>query len=100
MATIATSLAFLSALSLAPSHADESTFRLKNANGRDLVATKCITCHSLDYIPMNSKFLDRKGWDAEVRKMIKAMGAPINPDEAATIVEYLSKNYGRDNPPD
>ena len=34
-------------------------------------------CHSLDYIPMNSVFLDRKGWEASVTKMMKVMGAPI-----------------------
>ncbi len=35
-------------------------------------------CHSLDYIPMNSLFLDRKGWEGSVNKMIKVMGAPIS----------------------
>jgi hypothetical protein len=48
---------------------------------------------SLAYIPMNSPFLDAKGWDAEVTKMIKAYGAPIDDADAKAIAEYLSKNY-------
>ena len=53
-------------------------------------------CHSLDYIPMNSLFLDRKGWEASVTKMIKVMGAPIpEADDAAAIVDYLARNYGK-----
>ena len=72
--------------------AGEGQFRLKNAPGLDRVASKCVICHSLDYIPMNS-FLDKKGWEAEVNKMIQKMGAPIQPDEVPAIVNYLSENY-------
>ena len=39
-------------------------------------------CHSLDYIPMNSVFLDRKGWEGSVNKMVKVMGAPISEQDA------------------
>ena len=88
-------LILLLALTLTGAQADESHFRLKEATGKNLVSTKCITCHSLDYISMNANILDRKGWETEVGKMIKAMGANINTDEAAAIVDYLSKNYGR-----
>ncbi len=42
---------------------------------------------------MNSPFLDAAGWNAEVTKMIKAFGAPID-DDAKAIVDYLAKNYG------
>jgi len=52
-------------------------------------------CHSLDYIQMNSTFLDRKGWEASVNKMIKVMGAPIRPDDVPLIVDYLNRNYGK-----
>jgi hypothetical protein len=34
------------------------------------------------------------GWNAEVTKMIKAFGAPINDADAKAIVDYLTKNYG------
>ena len=43
---------------------------------------------------MNSPFLDAAGWNAEVTKMIKAFGAPIDATDAKAIVDYLAKNYG------
>ena len=75
--------------------ADESGIRLKEGPGKDAVAANCATCHSLDYIPMNSPFLDRKGWEATVTKMIKSMGAPVKSDDVPQIVDYLTKHYGK-----
>ena len=43
---------------------------------------------------MNSPFLDAARWDAEVAKMIKSFGAPIDPADAKTIGDYLKENYG------
>jgi len=84
-----------SLLLAAPVLADESQVMLKDAPGRQLVQGNCVMCHSLDYIPMNSVFLDRKGWEASVTKMIKVMGAPISEPDAAAIVDYLASNYGK-----
>ena len=74
--------------------ADEPAVHLKQAPGRDVIEGYCGACHSLDYIPMNSPFLDAARWDAEVAKMIKAFGAPIDPADAKTIGAYLKQNYG------
>jgi hypothetical protein len=30
-----------------------------------------------------------------VNKMIKVMGAPISPEDAAKIVDYLTEQYGK-----
>jgi len=79
----------------APAMADESKVVLKDAPGRNLVSSNCSACHSLDYIPMNSVFLDRKGWEAEVNKMIKVMGAPIKEEDVQPIVNYLAAQYGK-----
>jgi hypothetical protein len=38
--------------------------------------------------------MDRKAWESEVNKMINAFGAPIAPEDAKAIVEYLVANYG------
>ena len=43
---------------------------------------------------MNSYFLTRTAWEAEVRKMMKVMGAPIPENDVAAIVDYLTQNYG------
>jgi len=74
--------------------AEEKRVALKEGPGRDKVEANCGSCHSLDYIVMNSTFMTRQVWDAEVTKMIKAFGAPIGDAEAKEIAEYLAKNYG------
>ena len=82
-------------LAAVPALADESGLQLKDGQGRQLVEAHCVMCHSLDYIPMNSPFLDRKGWEASVNKMIRVMGAPIGEQDAKAIVDYLAAHYGK-----
>ena len=72
----------------------EETVTLKDAPARDIVEGYCGTCHSLDYPRINAHFLNRKGWESEVDKMIKSYGAPIGAADAKTIVDYLAANYG------
>jgi len=72
----------------------EQAIKLKPGAGMDKVEANCQACHSLAYIPMNSPYLNAAGWDAEVTKMIKAYGAPVDDADAAAIKEYLTKNYG------
>ena len=43
---------------------------------------------------MNSPFIKPAVWDAEIGKMIKVMGAPIDDADAKAIADYLKKNYG------
>jgi mono/diheme cytochrome c family protein len=87
-------LAFVAALIALPAAAAEKEIALKKAPGVDKVEANCQACHSLAYIPMNSPFLNAAGWNAEVTKMIKAFGAPIDDADATAIAEYLAKNYG------
>ena len=77
-----------------PAMADEKPIELKKAPGLEKVEGNCAACHSLDYIQMNSPFLNAALWDAEVTKMIKAFGAPISDADAKGIADYLKKNYG------
>jgi mono/diheme cytochrome c family protein len=90
-------LAFLLAVYAvaAPAAAEEQPVTLKEAPGKAVVEGNCGSCHSLDYIRTNAPFPDAKMWDAEVTKMIKAYGAPVEPPDIQTIVEYLAKNYGK-----
>jgi sulfite dehydrogenase (cytochrome) subunit B len=78
----------------APALADEQPIDLKKAPGLDVVEGNCAACHSLDYVQMNSPFLNAAGWDAEVSKMIKLFGAPISDEDAKKIADYLKANYG------
>ena len=77
-----------------PAAAEEKPIDLKKAPGLDKVEGNCGSCHTLDYIVMNSPFPNAALWDAEVTKMIKAFGAPITEADAKEIAEYLKKNYG------
>jgi hypothetical protein len=72
----------------------EEDVALKAGTGRDVVENYCNACHSLDYPRINAPFLNRQGWETEVNKMIKAYGAPIGPDDAKIIIDYLAANYG------
>lgn len=87
IALLAASLARLAA-------AGEKPVDLKRAGGIDKVEANCGACHSLDYVLMNSPFPSAAQWDAEVTKMIKAFGAPIDEADAKIIADYLKKNYG------
>ena len=77
----------------APALAEEPV-TLKPGAGLDAVQASCATCHTLNYIRMNSVFLAPDGWKAEVTKMRSAYGAPIDDDAAEAIIKYLSANYG------
>ena len=86
-------IAFIAALIALPAAAEQQ-INLKKAPGVDKVEANCQACHSLAYIPMNSPFINAAGWTAEVNKMIKVMGAPIDDADAKAIIDYLAKNYG------
>jgi sulfite dehydrogenase (cytochrome) subunit B len=66
---------------------------LKPGPDVNLVAAACGVCHTTRYIPMNATFLTPDGWAAEVTKMRKAYGAPLDDATAATVVKYLSETY-------
>jgi mono/diheme cytochrome c family protein len=61
----------------------------------EVVQGNCGSCHSSDYIltqPQGEKF-KKAFWEAEVTKMIKVYGAPINEADVPKIVEYLTATY-------
>jgi sulfite dehydrogenase (cytochrome) subunit B len=84
----------LATLAWAPALAEEKAIALKRAAGVETVEANCNSCHSMDYIEMNSPFLSAEKWDAEVNKMIRTFGAPIDAADAKVIADYLKKNYG------
>jgi mono/diheme cytochrome c family protein len=76
--------------------ADEDAVKLKAGDNLEIVEQNCTACHSLDYIQMNSPFLDQKGWQAEVAKMVNAFKAPIAESDQQKIIEYLSAHYAKE----
>jgi sulfite dehydrogenase (cytochrome) subunit B len=73
----------------------EETAAFKPGPNLDVVMNNCTACHSADYIstqPQGPKF-KKDFWQAEVTKMIKVYGAPIDDADVPKIVEYLAGTY-------
>lgn len=72
------------------------TATLKPGPGSEMMA-QCRMCHSVDYISTQPRFT-RTVWTAEVTKMITKYGAPISTNLVPQLVDYLTANYGQENP--
>ena len=73
----------------------EETAAFKPGPNLDVVRSNCTACHSADYIstqPRGPKF-GKDFWQAEVNKMSKVYGAPIDQADVPKIVEYLAATY-------
>ena len=73
----------------------DETAVFKPGPNLEVVQNNCTACHSADYIntqPRGPKF-KKDFWQAEVTKMIKVYGAPIDDADAAKIVDYLAATY-------
>jgi mono/diheme cytochrome c family protein len=73
----------------------EETAVFKPGPNLEAAQNNCSACHSADYInsqPRGQK--PRKDfWQAEVTKMIKVYGAPIDDADVGKIVDYLAATY-------
>ncbi len=58
-----------------------------------LFESKCNQCHSVER--PKSKRKSKDGWQATVMRMKNKNGCPISDEEAATIINYLSENFGK-----
>jgi mono/diheme cytochrome c family protein len=65
---------------------------------QDVFATQCVICHSPRYV-LNQPAFPRKTWTAEVHKMVKGYGAPIDPRQEREIVDYLVAWHGKEDVP-
>ncbi len=54
----------------------------------DVYQSSCVSCHTSRYITNQPNF-PRKVWEAEVTKMVKMYGAPIDEEKQKLIVDYL-----------
>jgi hypothetical protein len=61
--------------------------------GSDAINNNCLACHSADHV-LNQPSLPREAWQEVVNKMITAYKAPISPDDAKAIVDYLARTKG------
>jgi cytochrome c551/c552 len=73
----------------------EAQDRLISGPGSTLTENKCRICHELEHIRRSP--LSRGEWADNLRNM-KERGAPMDEAEMATILDYLSTYYSRDQP--
>jgi sulfite dehydrogenase (cytochrome) subunit B len=59
----------------------------------EFVEKNCTACHSADYVSTQPPKRGKAFWQAEVTKMIKVFGAPIEEGDVNKIVEYLTGAY-------
>jgi hypothetical protein len=72
----------------------EETTTLKPGPNLDVARNNCTACHSADYIKTQPIMKSKKDfWQAEVTKMIKVYGAPIDDADVSKIVDYLAATY-------
>ena len=77
-------------LSAAPLHA-QTPGALPQGDGRDLAATACSQCHSLNVLMAGRD--GPVGWKNHVHNMV-LRGAQLTPREADTVLAYLVANFG------
>ena len=70
---------------------------LPDGAGKDLVLKVCTQCHDLNRI--TSKQRTKEEWNDLIDKMA-ARGARASDEEFETIVNYLTKYFGKDQPPE
>ena len=73
----------------------DETAAFKPGPNLEVVQNNCTACHSADYVstqPRGPKF-KKDFWRAEVTKMIKVYGAPIDDADVGKIVDYLAAIY-------
>ena len=63
---------------------------LPAGKGKDLVENTCGSCHGLDVVV--AQHASKDGWSSIVDYMV-SRGATGTPEEIATIVDYLAKNF-------
>ena len=59
----------------------------------EIVNNNCLACHSAGMV-LNQPGFPKAVWEATVHKMIDIYKAPIDPADAAAIVDYLVQTKG------
>lgn len=66
------------------------------AHAHEVVEQNCQICHALDLV--QSQRLGKAAWEKELKKMM-GWGAPVPPEDVASVVGVLADEYGVDVPP-
>jgi hypothetical protein len=71
--------------------AKDAASQMPEGAGKKLIVEKCQLCHSLERIVTSRR--EKDDWQAVIDLMVEE-GAPLTDDEAKTVVNYLTANYG------
>lgn len=71
----------------------EETAEFQQGPGVELAQSNCAACHSADYINTQPPQMGHAFWEAEVKKMKKTYGAPIDDADIKGIADYLAATY-------
>ena len=82
----------LSLVSPVQAAGQQAAGQLPPGPGRDTTVSTCSKCHSLANV--TSQRNDRDGWNAVITKMV-GYGATASDEDLAQILDYLTKNYGK-----
>lgn len=66
-----------------------------NDRGRQLVLDACTACHTLDRV--RSQRLTSEEWRETIAGMLSE-GVPLTDEEVTLVVNYLTRNFGPENP--
>jgi hypothetical protein len=73
---------------------EDAALRPSELPGYAIAAQKCGICHSLDYINLQPPHMPLAQWTAEMVKMQRAYGAPIDEAEIKLLGIYFTATYG------
>jgi len=74
--------------------ADPEAAKLPEGKGKEVIAAVCMDCHGVNNI--RRQRLSRDEWTSEVSDMVDR-GAQANDDQIATILDYLTENFGKNS---
>ncbi|MEJ2122881.1 MAG: hypothetical protein P8Z76_19720 [Alphaproteobacteria bacterium] len=76
-----------------PSYADDETFGLPNAPGREELLAFCGACHSMKLVVQQG--LTRQSWEETLIWMYEEQEMPrLEPEEEKLVLDYLAKYVG------
>jgi sulfite dehydrogenase (cytochrome) subunit B len=92
---VAAALSFPAVASPISYELPQETAAFRPGPNLETTQNNCTGCHSADYINTQPRDVKSKRdfWQAEVTKMIKLYGAPIDEADIPKIVDYLSSTY-------
>jgi cytochrome c5 len=68
-------------------------FTLPEGGAKKTIEAACVSCHTLEVL--NGKQWTKLRWEAVVANMVER-GASLKKSDSATVVDYLTKNFGEE----